>query len=109
MNTEDFRELPILRTRLEALAEREPPISAVDVAAARQAGDRIRRRRLSGRLSAVGMVAALGMLSFSVLPSVLQKSGGTPAVTPAPAPLDEQKVSYPLAPGTDPVGISGSF
>lgn len=108
MNTEDFGDLPVLRTRLAALAEREQPVSAVDVDAARRVGVRVRRRNTARRLSAVAMVAAAGVLSCAALFSAVHKSGST-ALAPSPAPLNAQRQSYPLAAGTDPVAISGSF
>lgn len=111
-NTGDLSELPVLRTRLAALAEREPAATAVDVAAARRAGGRLRRRRTAGRLSAAVMIAAVGVLCGAALLSVIHTSGGTPTVAVAPAPLNAQESresSYPLAAGTDPIGVSGSF
>ena len=109
MTTRDFSELPLLRTRLAALAEREPPVSAVDVAAARQAGGRLRRRRTAGRWTAAVMMAAVCVLCCTALLSVFHAPGGTPAVTTAPAPLNALQTPYPLVAGTDPIGISGSF
>lgn len=108
MNTEDFGALPALRTHLAALAEREQPASAVDVAAARRAGGRIRRRNLARRLAAVAVAAAVSVLTCTTLLSAVHKSGDT-ALAPSPAPLNAQMQSYPLAAGTDPVDISGSF
>ena len=72
MSTHDFGELPILRANLDALAERDSPVSAVDIRAARRAGDRVKKRRTTGRIGAVTAVVVAGALCFTALPSALQ-------------------------------------
>jgi hypothetical protein len=107
MNTQDFDDSPVLRARLEALAERQSPATAVNIAAARQGGGRIRRRRIAGRFTAAAMVALACVLTYTALPSTVRTPGSAPVA--APPPLEAQKQSYPLAAGTDPVRISASF
>ena len=108
MSTHDFGDLPILRANLDALAERESPVSAVDIRAARRAGDRVKLRRATGRIGAAAAAAVAAALCFTVLPSPLHGSSGAvaPAIPVAP-PVDQQAI--PLVPGQDPVHQSGTF
>lgn len=108
MSTHDFGDLPTLRANLDALAERDSPVSAVDIRAARRAGDRVKLRRTTGRIGAAAAVAAASALCLTILPSPLHGSSSTitPA-TPAAPPVDQQAI--PLVPGQDPVHQVGEF
>lgn len=110
MNTQDFGELPTtLRARLDAMAERRAPVSTVDVPAAQQAGDRVRRRRTATRLSAVAAVAITGLLCCTALPAAMHRPAGPPAGAVDPGYLEDGQDPIPLVAGTDPVGSSMSF
>ena len=111
MNTHDLEDLPVLRTRLDALAERSAPPSAVDVRAARRSGERVRIRRTAGRLTAAVAVVMAGVLCVTVLPSLLRSAAhpgpvGDPVTTPATA---NAWGHTPLVRGADPYYASADF
>ena len=111
MNTQDLKDLPVLRASLDNLAERTAPTSSVDVHAALRSGVRARQRRTVGRFGTAAAVVAAGALCFTSLPAALHQWGnerpGNGLATVSPGPADP--LAMALIPGTDPYDLSGEF